>query len=45
VATWLLVGRPSSVLARLILNLRPLTDGDDGIDDSVGRHGFIIVLK
>jgi hypothetical protein len=41
VATWLLLGRPSSVLVRLILNLRPLTDGDAASD---GRHGFIVAL-
>ena len=44
-ATWLLDILPSSVLVRLILNLRPLTEGDDGGPVSPVRHGFIEVLK
>ena len=45
VATWLLEGLPSSVLARLILNLSPFTDDDDDdvVDDVVGTSSVVII--
>ena len=43
VATWLLEGLPSSVLARLILNLSPFTDDDDVVDDVGGTSSVVII--